>query len=247
MTTASVASSHSRTPPKQAHSDQISYLPNRRSPIAVLGVTVSEGAKSAILVAIRFVKPDRTLGKLEAPFRDLRFPKTMIRLLEAHGCIMPLNDNKAQRMIRRLRREALWALRDPKRQQRVTCGSALAVEICRWLTEEVTVVAWDNMGERNNLVYLLGDPDAAVYLVPSTILRQHFRDRAESTAALRMMKRDGGLTTEAGRSVLTTQLWLDNHRRRKSFYAISAAYAKRVCGNRRGQNRHGASQSNGMA
>jgi hypothetical protein len=243
MTAASVvALSHGRSHPKQAHSGQISYLRNPASSMAVVGVTVTEGEKTAILVAIRFVKPDGTLGKLEAPFRDLRFPKTMIRLLEAHGCIMPLNDSKAQRIIRRLRREALCALRDPGKQRRVSRGDALAVEICRWLTEEITVVQWDNQGGNNNVVYVLGDSDAAVYLVPSMILRQHFRDRAETTSALRIMKKDGGLATEAGRSVLTTQFWLDNPRRRKSFYAISAAYAKRLCTNQGRYYRQGGSR-----
>jgi hypothetical protein len=225
MTTTSVAFSHGRAPAKHAHSGKFSYL-RSHSPIAFVGVTIAEGRNGSISVTIRFRKPDRTFGTVEVGFRDLRFPKTMVRLLEARGCIMPLNDAKAQRITRRLRREALCALRDPKRQRRVTCGSALAAEICRWLNEEITVVAWDTKGERNNVVYHLGDPDAAVYLVPSTILRQHFRDRAKTTAALRIMKRDGGLTTETGRSVLTTQFWLDNPRRRKSFYAISVAYAK---------------------
>jgi hypothetical protein len=232
MTIASVAVGSDRADAKQLSNGQCSY-PRSLSPIAVVGVTIAEGGKSAILVTIRFQKPNRTFGKVEVAFRDLRFPKTMVRLLETHGCVMPLEISKAQRIIGRLRREALFALRDPRKQRRVARGSKLAVEICRWLTEEITVVQWDNQGQNNNFVYLLGDSDTAMYLVPSTVLRQHFRDRAETTSALRIMKRDGGLTTEAGRSVLTTQFWLDNPRRRKSFYAISAAYAKRVCAKRR--------------
>jgi hypothetical protein len=102
--------------------------------------------------------------------------------------------------------------------------AATVVEICRWVTEEATIANWDGNDRMKNLVFLRKAPKTT-YLVPSDVLRRQFMDRTATTAALRLMKTEGGLATDKGRNVLTTQIWVDEHRRR-SFYEIDAKYAK---------------------
>jgi hypothetical protein len=103
--------------------------------------------------------------------------------------------------------------------------AVMVLEICRWVTQEATIAKWDGSDRRQNSVYCMKTPKST-YLVPNELLRRQFTDRTASTAALKLMKTEGGLTTEKGRNVLTNQIWVDEHSRR-SFYAIDAKYAKR--------------------